>query len=112
MLPLASFASKTYSNDECLAFMPKESSQKPFDIDDALLAKMHKAISIIQFKLEEEVIKRNPQYNMKSRKLLSTIDLKDVTVDIEGTKHVLKDKKFPTVDQKNPTKLTIENNML
>ena len=108
LLPLASFASKTYSNDECLAFMPKESSQKPFDIDDVLLAKMHKAISIIQFKLEEEVIKRNPQYNMKSRKLLSTIDLKDVTVDIEGTKHVLKDKKFPTVDQKNPTKLTIE----
>ncbi|MGP1410661.1 MAG: fructose-1,6-bisphosphatase [Peptoanaerobacter stomatis] len=108
LLPLATFASKVYKDDECAKFMPKESVQKPFDIDEKLLAKMHKAISIIQFKLEEDVIRKNPSYEMKKRKILNTIDLKDCSIEIEGVRYKLNDSSFPTIEPKNPIKLTNE----
>ena len=106
LLPLASFASKAYANDECEQFLPKEKSKKTYDIDERLLAKMHKAISIIQFKLEEQVIKENPSYNMNKRLMLDTLDLDKATIQIEGKTYTLNDKKFPTIDKKNHTKLT------
>ena len=59
LLPLVSFAQHVYKDDPCIRFMPKVNEKKPFDVDAELLAKMHKAISIIQFKLEENIIAQN-----------------------------------------------------
>ncbi|MDZ5017047.1 fructose-bisphosphatase class III, partial [Clostridium perfringens] len=75
ILPLATFALKYYKDDPCKYFIPKlndKSSYINFEID--LIAKMHKAITIIQFKLENEEIERNPEFKMKHRLLLNNID--------------------------------------
>ena len=73
---------------------------------------MHKAISIIQFKLEEEIIRKNPSFNMDKRRIIETINLADSTVKIKGKTYKLNDSNFPTIDQKNPTKLTEEEKMV
>ncbi len=108
LLPLATFAHRMYENDECARFKPKESSKKSFDIDEKLLAKMHKAISIIQFKLEEAIIDTHPEYNMEERRLLRTMNLENYTVKLDGKTYPLEDTFFPTIDPKNPSKLTDE----
>jgi fructose-1,6-bisphosphatase III len=109
LLPLATFALETYKDDPCKLFEPKvsaeqELSNKQFD----MIKKMHKAISIIQFKLEAEIIDRNPQFEMEDRNLLHKIDFEKGTVDIDGKNHQLLDTHFPTVDPKDPYKLTDE----
>ena len=112
LLPLASFARHVYKDDPCARFMPKKSDKKPFDIDTELLSKMHKAISIIQFKLEENIINQNPTYNMAHRKILRTLNPSEGTIEIEGTKYMLNDTFFPTVDPANQAKLTDEEQHL
>ena len=68
--------------------------------------KMHKAIAIIQFKLEGQVIKRRPEFNMDKRLLLDKIDYEEGTIMIEGKKYELLDKSFPTIDPNNPYELS------
>lgn len=76
-------------------FMPQEDS----DLREVSLnMKMHKAIAIIQFKLEGQVIKRRPEFNMDKRLLLDKIDYEEGTIMIEGKKYELLDKSFPTID--------------
>lgn len=106
LLPLASFAQLVYKDDACTQFMPKSTNKKSFDIDVRLLAKMHKAISIIQFKIEEQMIDQHPLYNMKHRKILQTFNGKDYTVEIDGKRYPLNDHFFPTVNPENPIELT------
>ncbi len=67
---------------------------------------MHKAISIIQFKLEGEVIKRRPEFEMNHRLLLEKINYEDGTINLKGRTYKLKDVNFPTIDPKEPYKLT------
>lgn len=107
LLPLATFALETYKDDPCKPFEPKvpagqELSAKQFD----MIKKMHKAISIIQFKLEAEIINRNPQFEMDDRNLLHKINFEKGTVEIDGKDYKLKETNFPTVDPKNPYQLT------
>jgi fructose-1,6-bisphosphatase III len=107
LLPLATFALETYKDDPCKPFDPKvpagqELSTKQFD----MIKKMHKAISIIQFKLEAEIINRNPQFEMEDRNLLHKINFEKGTVEIDGKDYKLKETNFPTVDPKNPYQLT------
>lgn len=104
MLPLARFALNTYSKDPCTSFVPKEAK----DSDISLMSKIHKAISIIQFKIEGQVIKNNPKFNMESRLLLDKIDYTKGTVKINGVDYPLTDTNFPTIDPKDPYKLTEE----
>ncbi|WP_300361220.1 fructose-1,6-bisphosphatase [Fusobacterium sp.] len=104
MLPLARFALNTYSKDPCTSFIPKEAK----DSDISLMSKVHKAISIIQFKIEGQVIKNNPKFNMESRLLLDKIDYTKGTVKINGVDYPLTDTNFPTIDPKDPYKLTDE----
>ena len=104
MLPLARFALNTYSKDPCTSFIPKEAK----DSDISLMSKIHKAISIIQFKIEGQVIKNNPQFNMENRLLLDKIDYTKGTVNINGIDYPLTDTNFPTIDPKDPYKLTEE----
>ena len=105
--PLALFAEEVYGKSDVSAFMPKGNSDGNFfgGTEDTLLAMMHKAISIIQFKLEGETIKRNPAFLMNDRLILGQIDKKKGTVTINGKKYKLRDRDFPTI-QDDPYKLT------
>ncbi|MBU3180459.1 fructose-1,6-bisphosphatase [Clostridium psychrophilum] len=107
LLPLATFALDFYNDDPCNSFKPKVFSENNYrEKDLTLMSRMHKAISIIQFKLEGEIIKRRPHYEMQSRLLLDKIDFESGTVDVDGKKYKLNDTNFPTIDPKDPYKLT------
>lgn len=110
ILPLATFSLETYKDDPCTCFMPKgeEISTK----QKSLVAKMHKAISIIQFKLEGEIINRRPEFEMNHRLLLNKINYDEGTINIKGKDYRLKDNNFPTIDKNNPYKLTKEEEIV
>ncbi len=113
LIPLATFAMEAYADDSCEKFMPKFSSEDIINDKDALLiAKMHKAIAVMQFKEEAKIILRNPNFKMDDRLLLGNMDLKKGTVIIEGKEYALNDKNFPTVDPKNPYELTEEEQIV
>ncbi|MCM1348488.1 MAG: fructose-1,6-bisphosphatase [Firmicutes bacterium] len=110
LVPLATFAMETYANDPCINFGPhtdpdnNELNEKTL----RLLAKMHKAISIIQFKLEGQMIDRHPEWQMQNRKLLGGIDMERGVCNIDGTDYEMRDTSFPTLDPTNPYALTAE----
>lgn len=109
LLPLATFAMETYRDDPCEQFLPKVPENSFLsDSDRILLAKMHKAITILQFKLEDELIDRHPEYQMKDRQLLHSIDFDSKTVEVEGESYPLNDCLFPTLNTENPSELTKE----
>ena len=105
--PLALFAAEQYKNSDVSHFMPKGDTGGDFlkADDDVLIAGMHKAISVIQFKLEGQTILRNPAFNMQERLLLDKIDFDKGTVFIEGVEYPLRDCDFPTVNRDNPYQL-------
>ena len=107
--PLTTFALKTYKDDDCEKFMPKiYDYNKYIRSDEISIAKLHKAISIIQFKLEGQLIKQHPEYEMDARLLLDKIDYKKGTVKIGENKYHLNDTNFPTINLNNPYELTKE----
>lgn len=109
--PLATFALKTYTNDGCKRFMPKVFDyNKYIRSDEISIAKLHKAISIIQFKLEGQIIKEHPEYEMDGRLLLDKIDCKNKTVKIGDESYPLNDVNFPTINPNRPYELTKEEN--
>lgn len=102
LLPLAAFSLKYYSNDNCKKFRAKEG------LDTDLIAQMHKAISIIQFKVEGIYSQRNPDFQMQSRELLKDIDYTKGTINIQGKEFELNDTNFPTINPENPLELLNE----
>lgn len=108
--PLTLFAQGVYKNSDVSAYMPKGTSEGDiyYSDDDVLIARMHKAISVIQFKLEGQTVLRNPQFNMADRLFLDKIDKETGTVIIDNEKYKLKDTDFPTIDPVRPYELTIE----
>jgi len=109
LLPLATFAMEAYKNDPCEYFAPIIDEENCYNLkEQQLIAKMHKAISIIQFKLEGEIIKRRPEFEMTHRLLLNGIDLKDGKVTVEGKAYNLRDKSFPTINPEKPYELSPE----
>lgn len=113
MLPLATFAIEFYKNDSCKSFMPKLEKEADYnDKDLQLIAQMHKAIAIIQFKLEGQIIKRRTSFKMEDRLLLEKIDYEKGTIELYGKTYKLNDNNFPTIDPKNPYKLTSEEKEL
>ncbi len=107
--PLTTFALNTYSNDDCEKFMPKIFDyNKYIRSDEISIAKLHKAISIIQMKLEGQMVMNHPEYEMEGRLLLDKIDYKKGTVKIDKKTYKLNDINFPTIDPKDPYKLTKE----
>ena len=114
LLPLATFAMDMYADDPCTIFMPKTGSADSTYNEKTLrlIAKMHKAITIIQFKLEADIINRRPEFEMGNRKLLEFINF-DKGVFVHNNKeYPLRDASFPTIDSKNPYKLTEEEEEL
>ncbi len=108
LLPLATFASKFYGDDPCISFLPKNGTLKIDKDKELLVAKMHKAISIMQFKLEHKVIKRNPHFNLENRLLLDKIDYKNNIITIHNKIYKLNDTNFPTINSSSPYELTKE----
>ncbi|MBC1504918.1 fructose-1,6-bisphosphatase [Listeria booriae] len=111
--PLALFAEAHYGDDPCTAFLPQQYEQAPQSTTEInQIARMHKAIAVIQFKLEGEIIARHPEFEMEHRLLLDMIDYKAGTVTIKGKTYPLKDAHFPTIDPANPYELTTDEKEL
>jgi len=107
--PLSTFASKIYKEDDCLNFMPKVYNENRYDNSDkAIIAKIHKAITIIQFKLEGQLILEHPEYHLENRLLLDKMNLEEGYVMVEGKKYQLNDTYFPTLNHENIYQLTEE----
>ena len=113
LLPLATFALDFYKNDPCKSFKPKVLSENNYRENDLnLMSQMHKAISIIQFKLEGAIIKRCPNFEMQNRLLLHKIDYENGTINIDEKEYTLNDTNFPTIDPTDPYKLNQEEREL
>ena len=113
LVPLATFALETYGDDPCTEFIPK--LLKGISMDDKTLqltAKMHKAISVIQFKQEASIFHRRPEWNMEDRCLLETIDFEKHTCTIDGKAYEMKSCNFPTIDPDHPSEMTEEETAL
>ena len=113
LVPLATFALDTYGDDPCEEFMPK--LMKNTKIDEKTLqltAKMHKAITILQFKEEARIFSRRPEWGMQDRMLLGTIDQERRVCVIDGKDYEMRSCHFPTVDPADPNKLTPEEELL
>ena len=106
---LLNLSEKYYKEDPCKEFLPKLSKDDELKYSEheiLQIARMHKAMAIIQFKLEKQVIDKNPEFNLQTRALLDKIDFDKKKVVIRGKVHPMKSCDFPTIDRKNPFKLT------
>lgn len=114
LLPLATFAMETYANDPCALFKPKLNGEIAPEKERTaqLTAQMHKAISVIQFKLEAATIKRRPEFDMSDRLLFDKIDYAKGTIMINGKEYKMLDTNFPTIDPKAPFALTDDEKMI
>lgn len=107
LLPLATFAMNTYKDDPCECFKLK--GNPDYNATEMLMdVKMHKAISVIQFKVESQIIKKNPGFKLEKRNLLHRINYEKGTIELDGKEYKLLDKNFPTIDPKKPYALTKE----
>ncbi|MDO4975922.1 MAG: fructose-1,6-bisphosphatase [Eubacteriales bacterium] len=111
LMPLASFALDTYADDPCELFKGKEGYDKSSN-EVELNKRMHKAIAILQFKLEGQIINRRPEFHMEKRNLLDKVDYEKGTIAINGVEHEMLDKSFPTIDPADPYKLSPEEEVL
>lgn len=114
LLPLATFAMDTYADDPCTMFAAKQKFADKSYTEKTLrlIAQMHKAITVIQFKLEAEIIHHHPEFEMENRLLLDKIDFEKGTFSMNGKSYEMLDKYFPTIDPKNPYELTTEEREL
>ena len=107
LLPLATFAMNTYGDDPCTCFRLK--GEPGYSEGEMLLdVKMHKAISIIQFKVEGQIIRKNPGFKLNSRNLLHHINFETGMIEIDGKEYQMLDMNFPTIDPKKTYTLTRE----
>lgn len=107
LLPLAAFALRIYGDDPCICFRLK--AVEGIDPDEMQMnMRIHKAISIIQFKVEGQIIRRQKAFHLENRALLHRIDFEKGTIELDGKKYSLLDTAFPTVDPKDPYAFTQE----
>ena len=110
LLPLATFAMETYADDPCEFFLPKidQTSSAYNEKTIRLIAQMHKAITVIQLKLEAGTIRRRPEFEMEDRLLLHHIDFDRKVFTLDGKEYEMRDCHFPTIDPADPYRLTDE----
>jgi len=102
LMPLATFAIETYHDDPCSEFMPRAAGST----DPQLTAKMHKAITLLQFKLEAQLYHAHPDWQMEDRDLLSATNFATAETVINGHAYPLCTNHFPTIDPQEPTRLS------
>ena len=107
LLPLATFALKVYKDDPCTCFRLKVPDRPDTD-EMQMNLRIHKAISIIQFKVEGQIIQRQKSFHLDNRALLHRIDYEKGTIELEGKEYQLLDTNFPTIDPEDPYMLTEE----
>ena len=112
LIPLARFAMETYSDDPCECFDVHANPDEQEKDEIKLNMMMHKAIAVIQFKLEGQLIKRRPEFNMDKRNLLDKINYETGIITIDGKEYELKDSNFPTIDPADPYQLSEEEEVL
>lgn len=112
LIPLARFAMETYGDDPCSCFDVHAKPEEQEKEEIKLNMMMHKAIAVIQFKLEGQIIKNRPEFNMEKRNLLHKINYETGTILIDGNEYELKDANFPTIDPKDPYRLSEEEDSL
>ena len=113
LLPLATFVLETYKDDPCELFAPKVSPDDNFTAQEIrLMALMQKAMAVIQFKIESQIIKRRPDFKMDDRLLLDKVDYTRGVVNVGGTEYPMLDMFFPTIDPQNPDVLTPEEQLV
>lgn len=114
MVPLATFALEVYGDDPCEEFIPKllKDDGRLDEKTRHLIAKMHKAIAVIQFKTEAAIFNRRPEWQMNDRNLLEHIDFTNQTCTIDGKEYAMKSCHFPTISTDNPNALTPEEDTL
>lgn len=114
MVPLATFALEVYGDDPCEEFIPKllKDDGRLDEKTRHLIAKMHKAIAVIQFKTEAAIFNRRPEWQMNDRNLLEHIDFTNQTYTIDGKEYAMKSCHFPTISADNPNALTPEEDTL
>ena len=100
------FALNEYQSNDFLEFMPKNIDENISEFEIDVLAKTQKVAAIIQFKLEGQLIRRHPEFEMEDRLLLEKIDLSKGTVEIDGKEFKMNDTYFPTLNANNPYELT------
>lgn len=110
---LAVFAGEAYNDDTCSLYYPNTLDDNIYDpVDAGLVAKMHKAITVIQLKLEGQLMEKHPEWEMQQRSLFGKVNFSDYTLEMEGKVYSLKDQYFPTVDKDNPLALSDGENEL
>ncbi len=113
LVPLATFAMETYADDPCDEFIPKIGKNDKIDEKTVYLtAQMHKAISIIQFKIEAQIFDKHPEWDMKSRAMFKNVDYDKGICVVDGKEYKMKSNNFPTIDAKRPNALTDEEKIL
>lgn len=106
MLPLATFVMEAYKDDPCEIFAMKGAFNYNV-LEEELGKKMHKAIAVIQFKLEGKLVRRHKEFQMEDRALLHRINPEKGTITLpDGKEYPLRDNNFPTIDWKHPYELT------
>lgn len=114
LLPLATFAMEAYANDPCEIFQPSISKEGilPDKKTERLMAQMHKAITIIQFKLEAMLIDKHPEWDVDDRRVMQGLSKTKGTVRLYGKEYPLTDTLLPTIDEASPNTLTREERIL
>ncbi len=107
LTPLEHLARTVYADDPAEFFMPNRQGMRP----NLVVARMQKAAAVMQFKLESQMIQRNPHWGLDHRRLLHHIDHAQGTIEIDERSYVLRDTRFPTVDPKHPYQLTAEESL-
>ena len=114
LVPLATFAMETYGDTACKEFVPKSSGES-MKLDEKtmrLTALMHKAIAVLQFKVEAQLFEKHPHWQMTDRAMLRHIDYTRGVITLDGKEYQLASNEFPTIDPNNPLELTPEEKML
>lgn len=114
LVPLATFAMETYKNDPCMEFIPKTTGGASL-LDEKTLrltAQMHKAIAVIQFKVESQIIAKHPEWKMNDRCLFEHVDYQNGTIDLQGKTYKMSSCSFPTINPAAPSELSPEEEIL
>lgn len=110
MVPLATFAMETYGDDPCERFVPHivRPEDEPNEKTVRLISQMHKAVTVLQFKLEGRLYGGHPEWGMSDRRLLEAVDFGRGVIHMDGGEYELLDRHFPTIDVAEPYRLTAE----
>ena len=114
LVPLTTFAMETYKNDPCMEFIPKTTGGAS-QLDEKTLrltAQMHKAIAVIQFKVESQIIAKHPEWKMNDRCLFEHVDYQNGTIDLQGKTYKMSSCSFPTINPAAPSELSPEEEIL